>query len=121
MSTEKTYKDDIIFWLDWSTRHLKNLQRQYPPEEEHYNEAIYMFGIMKVCCDMLKINVLEWCKAVDIPYKRRYSDYKHLFREKEKFDILGKPMLRSGIYNKLILEMINTDKQDLEINLTTTE
>lgn len=107
--SKRDYQEKIIFWLDWSTRHLKNFQRQNPPSEENHFEAIHKFGTMKVCCDLLEINVLEWCKAVGIPYKRRDSDYMHLFKAKEPFDILGKPMLKAGHYNDLIIKMIGME------------
>lgn len=92
----------LTFQLDWSTRHLKNLQKQYPPEPQHLHEALFMFGIMKVCCDLMDINILDWCNATNLPYRKRQSDYQHLFFPKEPFNIQGVPMQKVGTYYELI-------------------
>jgi hypothetical protein len=102
--------DKVIFNLDWSTRHLKNLQKQCPYTNEHHYEAIYMFGIMKSSCELLKINVLQWCKSVNLPYKRREEGYEQLFRAEKPYNILGKPMQKTVHYNDLIDKLKWTDK-----------
>lgn len=108
MKTNKDYQENLVFWLDWSTRHLKNFQKQNPPRIEHVLEAIHMFGTMKLACDVLDICSWEWCKAVKIPYKSRDSDYRNLFTAKEPYEILGKPMLRGQYFYTQIYKMIGT-------------
>lgn len=107
---DKDYKAGIIVWLDWSSRHLKNLQKQYPPSVKHQIEAVEMFSVMKIHCHSLDINVLEWCKEIKVPYKRNSEPYHQLFIASEPYDISGKPMLRSGYYDDLISKMIGTGK-----------
>ncbi|MGG1481937.1 hypothetical protein ABE402_13705 [Bacillus smithii] len=103
--------DDIFLYLDWSTRHLKQLQKQNPPTESHHSEALYMFGIMKVCCELLGINPLKWCKATKIPYRRREKSYWHLFNSEKPYEIYGKPLQKQGFYYDLINQMMGTEEK----------
>ncbi|AKP49013.1 hypothetical protein BSM4216_3868 (plasmid) [Bacillus smithii] len=106
--------ESMFFYLDWSTRHLKQLQKQNPATEEHHSEALFMFGIMNVSCKLLYIDPYEWCKATKIPYRGRNKTYWHLFNNKKPYDIFGKPMQKPGFYYELIGQMMGT-KNEIEL------
>lgn len=108
---DTTIEDKLIFRLDWSTRHLKHLQKQYPPTPEQQLKAIEMFEVMRVCLDILGIDISIWEELVGLPHKKHEELYSKLFTPREEpFHIHNIPMQKPMIYEDLICKLLRKNR-----------
>jgi hypothetical protein len=104
----KDLNEKIEWQLDWSSRHLKNLQKQYPPTPEHECEAIYMFGILKTSCELLNIDLQMYLKMTDLPYRERNGRYSQLFTSLEPYESRIGRLPAVGTFSDLIGKLKGT-------------
>lgn len=70
--------------LDTATRHIKKMQKELDQlvysGVQGYVELCIRWNTLYVCCDLLKIPVLEYCKETYIPYKKAQEPYEEFFQ-----------------------------------------
>lgn len=101
--------------LDTATRHIKKAQK-VPEQLEDYQKYIDLctrWNTLYICCDLLKIPVLEYCKLTYIPYKKVGELYEEFFEyrpEHEPHSSGSAPMLKVGYFYPIIKRLENKKK-----------
>lgn len=104
--------------LDTATRHLKKFQKELKElilegRVAGYVELCTRWNTLYICCDLLKIPVLEYCKETYIPYKKvgeLYEEFYEYKPELEPHSSGSAPMLKVGYFYPIIKRLENKKK-----------
>ena len=113
-SAAEETRQNAYFLLDWSSRHLKKMQKELDASFSpiHYGEVCYYWGILYSNCQILKIPILAYCKETYIPYKRSNESYTEFFtiEPNDPHYVPNIPMLPNEYFYPIIERLENTKK-----------
>lgn len=116
LSEAQKLREEHYMWLDSATRHIKKMQKEldllFSFSPKQYGDLCYHWGTLYMCCKLLKIPVLEYCKETFIPYKKSGELYEDFFMENpnDPHQSGNAPMLAVEYFLPIIMRLENTAK-----------